>query len=290
MDIIEFTINGWPLARVGEEPRIRDIDLAKKLDYKRHRKIRELIERLAARGELAISDTPNSSEILRRPTVGRQPVGPNGGGERAFEVVEYWLTRAQALKVSAKSDTVPADALLDEMIHVFELALDGKLPGQSQAIGILDQNIIRALLAEHLEPIKRELVLVRHENAELRTSNVELKNTIKEIRDGTIATATATELETIAELVKELSARRRAVGDNLWRAMNIRQQMAKICKWGARPGDRSECMPSASVPSAMGWLKYEIDKLKEADRVARKALREELRMKEESRQTKLDFN
>jgi hypothetical protein len=84
---------------------------------------------------------PDSTHSEGRPTVGRNspPAGqpklsrkgrefprdargrPEGGD------VEYWLTRNQALKVAARSETPPADALLDEMIRVFELAIDGKL-------------------------------------------------------------------------------------------------------------------------------------------------------------------
>jgi hypothetical protein len=38
------------------------------------------------------------------------------GGHREETIDEYWLTQAQALKVSARSETAPADALLDEMV------------------------------------------------------------------------------------------------------------------------------------------------------------------------------
>jgi hypothetical protein len=62
-----------------------------------------------------------------RATVSRSSI-PNGGFR---DDSAYHLTEAQALKVAAKSETEPADKLLDEIIRVFLLAKEGKLPGQS---------------------------------------------------------------------------------------------------------------------------------------------------------------
>jgi hypothetical protein len=119
------TIEGWVLEQAPGEPRrIQDLELAKRLGYARPRKIRELIRRPIEAGQL--------SDVLDR---GPAPCGgaPNNGPIRdpAFaaesEEHEYWLTRNQALKVAARSETPPADALLDEMIRAFELAIDGRL-------------------------------------------------------------------------------------------------------------------------------------------------------------------
>lgn len=109
---------GWPLLLSdGGEVRIRDIDLAEKLRYARPRKIRDLIKKLIDEGKL--------SEDCERTVRGRSRTPT--GGEVVREVIEYHLTREQALKVAARSETDVADALLTEMIHVFTLALDGKL-------------------------------------------------------------------------------------------------------------------------------------------------------------------
>lgn len=97
----------WPGA--GDEPRIRDLDAAERLGFARTRKIREIIERI----------WPGFAGLYCRPTVGRQPVGPKGGGVREFVYNEVWLTEAQLLKVIARSETPIAEAILDEMISVY---------------------------------------------------------------------------------------------------------------------------------------------------------------------------
>lgn len=94
-------------------PRIRDTDAGERLGFARPRVIRELIERI----------WPENKRPNWRRTVGRQPVGPGGKGIREFEVNEYWLTKAELLKVCARAETAPADAMLDEMIRVY-LAVD----------------------------------------------------------------------------------------------------------------------------------------------------------------------
>lgn len=104
-------IEGWTLDVAGE-PMVRDLELGERLGYERPRDIRKLIERMVADGKL--------NDIHRCATVAR--------GAAPQPVTEFWLTEAQALKVAAKSETAPADALLDEMIRVFMLARRGQLP------------------------------------------------------------------------------------------------------------------------------------------------------------------
>jgi hypothetical protein len=98
----------WTLLLSGSEVRIRDLDLAVKLGYARPRTIRELIARLIEEGRL--------SDVFRRRTVGhRKMSGKNADGTPRFvevETDEYHLTREQALKVAARSETDVADALL----------------------------------------------------------------------------------------------------------------------------------------------------------------------------------
>ena len=108
---------GWPLGfrEGGDEPRIRDLEPAKCLGYARPTTIRELIGRLVSGGKLY--------NIHQLRTVRRWD-----GQVAPRPEAEFWLTEAQALKVAAKSETEPADALLDEMIRVFMLARRGTLP------------------------------------------------------------------------------------------------------------------------------------------------------------------
>lgn len=119
-NMVLHNVGGWTFGFVDndgqrEQPRARDLDIAKRLGYKRPRKIRDLIARLRDAGKL--------NDVHRRPEVGRR-----GFVEEIID--EYWLTEAQALKVAAKSETDAADALLDEMIHVYTLARAGRLTPQ----------------------------------------------------------------------------------------------------------------------------------------------------------------
>ena len=87
-------------------PLIHDLELAKALHYARPRKIRDLIERLWPKDP----KTGKRNDIEARPTVGRIKVRP--GITRPAAGEEFWLTRAQALKVAARSETEVGDAVL----------------------------------------------------------------------------------------------------------------------------------------------------------------------------------
>jgi Winged helix-turn-helix DNA-binding len=114
-----LTVETWPLSFWSDdkEPRVLDLDLADRLGYSRPRDIRKLVERMIEKRQL--------TDV--RATVSRSSI-PNGGFR---DDSAYHLTETQALKVAAKSETEPADKLLDEIIRVFLLAKQGKLPGQS---------------------------------------------------------------------------------------------------------------------------------------------------------------
>jgi len=112
-------VEGWPLGFTCEgEPRIRDLDLGERLGFDRPRDVRKLVARMVDAGKL--------NDVDQRATVAR-----GEGAVAAQPVTEYWLTEAQALKVAARSETDIADALLDEMIHVFMLARRGELPASA---------------------------------------------------------------------------------------------------------------------------------------------------------------
>ena len=146
---------GWTLARVdgASEVRIHDLELGRRAGLSRPRDIRKAIQRLEKRGRLP--------GICHRAAVARRVTTPQGH-EQEYEVTEYWLTRTEALKVVNALETPPAEAMQDEMIHVFELALDGRLPGQLP----IDSAAIRAMLREEiaaaLEPVTHRLEVIEH--------------------------------------------------------------------------------------------------------------------------------
>lgn len=89
---------------LAEEPRVRDVDLAERLGFRRPRKVRELIQR-------------SLSELQRYgvcPTVGRTS-GPRGGRPTQ----EYLLNEPQALLVCIKSDAPAAADVRQQLIDVF---------------------------------------------------------------------------------------------------------------------------------------------------------------------------
>jgi len=115
-----LTVNGWRLCVFSTEtgePRIRDLDLAERLGYAKPHNIRDLIRNLLKDGKLRDIQTIRVTRMVSR----------RGRGQVRVEEEEFWLTEAQALKVIAKSGTDAADAILDEMIEVFRLAIRGLL-------------------------------------------------------------------------------------------------------------------------------------------------------------------
>lgn len=102
-------VEGWSLDTTGDEPLVRDIDLAERLGYEKPRDVRKLIKRLIDRGIIAV--------IHQRSTVERtsQP----HGGEREYTVTEYWLTEGQAMHVCMQSKTPNAITIQKEVVNVF---------------------------------------------------------------------------------------------------------------------------------------------------------------------------
>jgi len=96
------------LTPIDGEPRIRDIDLAKRLGFERPADIRELIKRNA--------EKLNTFSVLRsvRKTSGAQ------GGRPA---VEFYLDRKQAIFICMKSETDNAFDVQIEIVHVFDAYL-----------------------------------------------------------------------------------------------------------------------------------------------------------------------
>ena len=105
-------------------PRVRDLDLAERLGYERHRDIRQLIERLE----------PELGEVC-----GTVPQTAKNKGGRPGR--EYWLTEEQAYLVAAKSETPEAIAITKLLIRAFIAARD-ELHGRT----IREQSILRRVL------------------------------------------------------------------------------------------------------------------------------------------------
>jgi hypothetical protein len=150
-------VGAWEFvaSAADSEPRIRDLDLAVRLEFGRPRDIRRLIRSLEAAGKL--------NDLHHRDGASR-----TGKQVAARPEKEYWLTEAQALKVVAKSETAVADALLDEVIRVFVLARKGLLPQQAPAVNPYGAEMVavvgevaRSMIAEMVGPMRVELAALR---------------------------------------------------------------------------------------------------------------------------------
>lgn len=97
-----------------KEPRIRDLELAKRLGYAKPYDIRRLIIRMHEDGKL-----PGISQFVT--------VANRADGLPSKPSKEFWLDERACLKVIAKSDTANADAILDQIIDVFMAYRRGKL-------------------------------------------------------------------------------------------------------------------------------------------------------------------
>jgi hypothetical protein len=116
-------INGYALCSSWADGlgRIRDEELAERLDYGRPRVIRDLIRRLEREGKL------NNIHQCRT-------VRLRADGRPSKPATVYWLTESQALKVIAKSETAKADAILDEVIAVFVAWRHGRWPANDNGL------------------------------------------------------------------------------------------------------------------------------------------------------------
>jgi phage antirepressor YoqD-like protein len=138
-DLTTTNVDGWTLATGGfadAEPRMRDIDLAERLEYERPRDVRRLIISLWRTGKL--------SNIAQRDVEERAD-----GQVASRSATEFWLTETQALKVVAKSATAKADALLDEVIRVFVAVRRGQIAPVDPIAVLSDPAALRGLLHDY---------------------------------------------------------------------------------------------------------------------------------------------
>lgn len=104
------------LTPINGEPRIRDLDLAERLDFGRPRKIRDIIKR-------------NEAHLLKFggcPTVGRVVEGN--------KTDEYYLNQKQAIFICMKAETDPAIDVQVEIVRVFDAYLNASVESQPTAL------------------------------------------------------------------------------------------------------------------------------------------------------------
>lgn len=106
-----------PLALIPYEdaPRVRDIEIAERLEFSRPRDIRQLIER-------------NLPEIGRYGAVPRRAVQVTSGNNRMTEVQEYHLNEQQALLVAVLSRAPRAEDVREALITTYTAYRRGLLP------------------------------------------------------------------------------------------------------------------------------------------------------------------
>jgi len=106
------------------EPRARDLDLARWLEFKDPHKIRKLIERWSRVPE-GSTEPPVISPVSNPATVARFTKSGKPRGEVAS--VEYWLSEPEAIFILSKSETPKAVAVTKAVIAVFMAARRGLL-------------------------------------------------------------------------------------------------------------------------------------------------------------------
>ncbi len=230
------TFKAPPLAKARVRLKVRDVDLAHRLVYRRPEKIRDLIRRLISDGKL------NDVEVFTT-------AGKTSGGRPARE---YWLTEAQALKVVAKSETAKADALLDEVIRVFMLAVDGLLP----------QALDPKLIAEHTAPLREALghqhALIVAQSRDLDIVRAENRTLREQQTNGTIPGMAA---DWIREQIAVIAPMMAMLGwcprkQTVRAARRVLQNgIAQAAGWGHERGQELSDMPIAGYPHARAYLK-----------------------------------
>lgn len=219
-DMAMTTVEGWSLAVIEDEPRVRDVDLAERLGFERPRKIRDIIKRHTNDGNL------NDSDV--RPTVARTRVGI---AER--NVTEYWLSEAAVLFIVTKSETPNAIAMTKEMIRVFMLARRGMLQLQQPNA---------AQLAKALDPIMQAVALANAVILERLTALEARTVAMQSDPGGTIGPYTAKEVKTrLSAIARNRFMSARATSVRSARRILDNELQARLgfggtgCKWELFP-------------------------------------------------------
>lgn len=185
-DEIIVRVNGWDLVKgEGEdEPRIRDLDLAERLQYRESRLIRKLIKRLIDDGFLACIHVRSTVERTSMPR----------GGVRETEVQEYYLTEAEALLVISRSETVAATRIMQEVIGVYVALRRGLLAGTNPT----------QLLAAVRDTLSSELLSIREETRLLKERVVALDRHPNGLMGDTDAAELRRQINVVAHIRQEL--------------------------------------------------------------------------------------
>ncbi|MGK3981269.1 hypothetical protein WMF38_57260 [Sorangium sp. So ce118] len=199
-ELVLQDVSGWTFGFIEksgqrEEPLARDLDIAHRLGYARPAKVRDLIKSLMVRGKL--------NDVAVFPGQGR-----SSGGRPAKE---FWLTEAQALKVAAKSETDPADALLDEMIQVYMAARASRLPPAASTAtlerldAMVRENLsLRAALRDKEEAFaaERHLLLASQRSTICDDEFAQIRGLLLEVVDLWLALGKAETKRAALQLVK----------------------------------------------------------------------------------------
>ncbi len=115
-------LNGWDLFIDGDEPRVRDIDIAEQAGLAQPRDIRKTIEK--NRKELEAHGALEGFALGER-----KPLGGRPG-------TEYRLNEAQAISLVALMKTAKAMQLRIALVQVFVSFRKGQLPVSSARVGL----------------------------------------------------------------------------------------------------------------------------------------------------------
>lgn len=252
-------LNLWFLiAFVGlgkEEPRIKDIELGKKLGYTQPSRIRDLIGRLITIG-------------LINPLVELRTVTYRG---MEIEVNIYWVTEEESLIIAAKSETGESNELLKEIIHVYMLARRGLLTqknppitNMSELLEIVKNNgkDVQSLRSE----IKVGFSFIAEQNQDILLAQSEHEEAIIELREqasGRVGPTAARHLLEHAEIIVTQHVRRWIEDERRQGRIHTRQETEKfrcvfrgkliqdmrtVAKW---ENDKTEIASTAGLP--MAW-------------------------------------
>ena len=221
MSDIIVRIDGWDLVKEdgSSEPRIRDLDLAARLQYREPRLIRKLIKRLIDDGFL--------SGIHVRSTVERTSM-PRGG-VRETTLQEYHLTEAEALLVISRSETEVATKIMQEVIDVYISVRRGLLSAPNQSAEL-------ALMVSSIQALAANVAQSMSKFDELREKVENQHHTIGERGARAVSTALATYSLAIAGTDKK---KRRSVRGLAEVTLRAALQFTGVgARWSAFPANR----------------------------------------------------
>jgi hypothetical protein len=132
------------LHMIDNEPRINDLELAKRLGYARGVRIRDIIRR-------------NSNELTRYGLLATVEKAPETEGGRSTE--EYFLNEGQAIRVATLVDMVSTGDVCEMVLKAYvehrrsQTAVQGQTPDLKSLVAILQQMAeTLAFLTKHMVP------------------------------------------------------------------------------------------------------------------------------------------